>query len=86
MGNHSHALGVALYGLSVVRAVGPVVVVMVVVVLPPVAAVGLVAVAIVTVSSTVYLEDDGAECDDKANADAAQKNQRCPLGLVWKMV
>lgn len=86
MGNHSHALRVALYGLSVVRAVGTVVVMMVVMVLPPVATVGLLAVAIVTVSSTVYLEDDGAECDDKANADAAQEHQCRPLRLVWKNV
>lgn len=86
MGNHSRALLVALYGLSVVRAVGTVVVMMVVVVLPPVAPVGLVAVAIVTVGSTVYLKDYGAECDDKANADAAQEHQRCPLRLVWKDV
>lgn len=86
MGNHSHALWVALCGLSVVRAVGTVVVMMVVMVLPPVATVGLVAVAIVTVSSTVYLEDDGNECDDEANTDAAQEHQRCPLRLVWKNV
>lgn len=59
---------------------------MVVVVLPPVAAVGLVAVAIVTVGSTVYLENYGAEGDDKANADTAQEHQRCPLRLVWKSV
>lgn len=86
MGNHSHALWAALDGLPVVRAVGAVVVVMVVMVLPPVATVGLVAVAIVTVSPTVYLEDDGAERDDKANADAAQEHQGCPLGLVWRDV
>lgn len=85
MGNHSRALLGALYGLSMVRAVGTVVVVMMVVaVLLPVAAVGLVAVAIVTVGSTVYLEDYGAECDDKADAHAAQEHQRCPLRLVWK--
>lgn len=48
----------------------------------PVAVVRVLTVAIVTVCPTVYLEDDGAECDKKANADTAQKHQGCPLGLV----
>lgn len=39
-------------------------------------------VAVAAVCSTVYLEDDGAERDKKADADTAQKHQRCPLGLV----
>lgn len=42
----------------------------------------LLAVAIVTVSPTVYLEDDGTECDKKAEADAAKEDQRCPLWPV----
>ena len=48
----------------------------------PVAMVRVLAVAIVTVCSTVYLEDDGAECDEEANTHTAQKHQGCPLGLV----
>lgn len=44
----------------------------------------IVSVAIVAVCSTVYLEDDGAQCDKKANAHAAKKHKRCPLGLVCK--
>lgn len=58
---------------------------MMVVVLLPVATVGLVGVAIVTVGSTVYLEDYGAERDEKADADATQEHQRCPLRLVWEI-
>lgn len=48
----------------------------------PVAMVRVVTVAIVAVCSTVYLEDDGTECDKKANGDTSQKHQRCLLGLV----
>lgn len=56
---------------------------MVTVMMPsPAAMVRVVTVAIVAVSSTVYLEDDGAECDEKAGADTAQKHQCCPLRLV----
>lgn len=51
-------------------------------VMMPVPVAMVLAVAIVTVCSTVYLEDDGAECDKKANTDTAQKHQGCPLGLV----
>lgn len=47
-----------------------------------VAMVRVLAVAIVAICPTVYVEDDGTECDKKANADATQKHQRCPLGLV----
>lgn len=83
-GDDSGALRVTLYGLTVVRTVGTVVVMMVVVLLP-VATVGLVGVAIVTVGSTVYLEDYGAERDEKADADATQEHQCCPLRLVWEM-
>lgn len=50
----------------------------------PVAMVRVVTVTIVAVRSTVYLEDDGAECDKKADADTTQKYQRCPLGLVCR--
>lgn len=42
----------------------------------------LVTVAIVAVSLAVYLEDDGTECDKKANTDATKKHQGCPLWLV----
>lgn len=42
----------------------------------------VVTVAIVAVSPTVNLEDDGTECDKKADADATKKYQRCPLWLV----
>lgn len=42
----------------------------------------LVTVAIVAVSPAVYLEDDGTECDKKANTDATKKHQGCPLWLV----
>lgn len=48
----------------------------------PVAMVRVVSVSIVAVGSTVYLENDGSECDKEANADATQKHQRCPLRLV----
>lgn len=48
----------------------------------PVAMVRVATVAVVAVRSTVYLEDDGAECDKKADADTTQKHQRCPLRLV----
>lgn len=39
-------------------------------------------VAIVTVCSTVYLKNYGAECDDQANTDSAEKHQSCPLRLI----
>lgn len=42
----------------------------------------LVAVAIVAVGPAVDLEDDGPECDEKADADATEKYQSCPLRLV----
>lgn len=48
----------------------------------PVAIVRMLTVAIVTVRSTVYLEDDGAECDKEADTDTAQKHQGSPLRLV----
>lgn len=48
----------------------------------PVAMVRVFIVAIVTVCSTVYLEDDGTERDKKADTDTAQKHQGCPLWLV----
>lgn len=48
----------------------------------PVAMVRVVTVAVVAVCSTVYLEDDGAECDKKSDTDTAQKHQCCPLGLI----
>lgn len=75
--DHGGVVRVALDGLVVGTAVGATVV------MPgPVAVVRLAAVAVVAVCSTVYLEDDGAERDEKADADAAKKHQRCPLGLV----
>lgn len=42
----------------------------------------LVTVAIVTVSPTVYLEDDGTEGDKKADADSTKEHQSRPLRLV----
>lgn len=42
----------------------------------------VVGVAIVTVCSTVYLEDDGAQRDQETDADASEKHQSCPLRLV----
>ena len=48
----------------------------------PVAMVEVLTVAIVAVRSTVYLEHDGAQCDEKADAHTAQKHQRRPLWLV----
>ena len=58
-------------------------VVMATVMMPvPMAMVRLVTVAIVAVCSTMYLEDDGAECDKKAYTDTAQKHQCGSLGLI----
>lgn len=48
----------------------------------PVAMVRVAVLSIVAVCSTVYLEDDGAECDKEANTHTAQKHQCCLLGLV----
>lgn len=53
-----------------------------VVMLVPAPVVVVLTVAVVTVCPTVYLEDDGAERDEKADTDAAQKHQSRPLGLV----
>jgi len=50
--------------------------------LVPAAMLRMLIVAIVTVCSTVYLEDDGAEGHKEANADSAHKHQGRPLGLV----
>ncbi len=78
-GNNSSAVWIAVNGLMVGTAV------MATVMMPvPVAMVRVATVAIVAVSSTVYLEDDGTECDKKADADTAQKHQCCPLGLVCR--
>lgn len=42
----------------------------------------VVGVAIVTVCPTVYLEDDGAQCDQETDTDASEEHQSCPLRLV----
>lgn len=50
-------------------------VVMTTVMLPvPVAMVGVVSVAIVAVCSTVYLEDDGHQCDNETDTHTAKKD------------
>ena len=80
-GNNSSAVWITVDGLMDWTAV------MATVVMPvPVAVVrvSVFTVAIAAVCSTVYLEDNGAERDKKADADTAQKHQRCPLGLVWE--
>ena len=48
----------------------------------PVAMVRVVTVSVVTVCSTVYLEDDGTECDEEAATHTTQKHQGRPLRLV----
>ena len=42
-----------------------------------------VAVTIVTVSSTVYLEHNGTKGDQEANTDTRQKHQASPLWIIW---
>ena len=42
-----------------------------------------VAVTIVTVSSTVYLEHNGAKGDQEANTDTSQEHQPSPLWMTW---
>lgn len=44
----------------------------------------ILSVAIVAVCSTVYLEDDGTQCNKKANTHASKKHQCCPLRLLYK--
>lgn len=43
----------------------------------------IIAVAIVAVGTTVYLEDDGAQRDKEAGTHTAEKHQGCSLRLVW---
>lgn len=76
-GNNSSAVWITVSGLMVGTAM------MVAVMRPlPVAMVRVLSVSIVAVGSTVYLENDGPECDKETNTDATQKHQRCPLRLV----
>ena len=42
-----------------------------------------VAVTIVTVSSTVYLEHNGTKCDQEPNTDTRQEHQPRPLWVIW---
>lgn len=48
----------------------------------PVAVLRVVSVSVSAVGATVDLEDDGAQCDEQADAHTAQKHQGCALGLV----
>lgn len=76
-GNHSCLVWVTVAGLMVGT------VVLATAVRPtPVAMMEVVTVTVVTVCSTVYLEDDGAQCDKKTNTHATEKHQSCPLWLV----
>lgn len=77
--HNSGTVGIVVTGLMVGT------VVMATVMLPvPVAVVGFVSVAIVAVCSTVYLEDDGHQCDEETNTHTTEKHQCRLLRLVWK--